>query len=188
MCCRAKSACSRRGERTGSWPPTSSHRFMQPSSGGSAPERCCCWWVARGRLDFLRVVSATVLLAVSLFGLAWSANDTSVGGAYAAFTCTILLWGAQEIAFLSGWVTGPAAVSAARPALARICETPWRRRWRAILYHELTLLVACGAADRRVDLGLDRFKPGRACGPSRLSGCCGKAPRSICFCRRARHQ
>jgi putative photosynthetic complex assembly protein 2 len=110
------------------------------------------WWFSTGavlllvgrsgRFDILRVVGATSLLAGSLFGLASTANDTSVGGAYAAFTCTILLWGAQEIAFLAGWLTGP------RPRPCPAGVTGWKRlgpALQAILYHELTLLV-CGAA------------------------------------------
>jgi putative photosynthetic complex assembly protein 2 len=110
------------------------------------------WWFSTGavlllvgrsgRLDFLRIVSAAGLVVISLFGLALTANDTSVSGAYAAFTCTILLWGAQEIAFLAGWVTGP------RPRRCPAGVDGWRRlgfALRAILYHELTLLL-CGAA------------------------------------------
>ena len=75
------------------------------------------WWFSTGavlllvgrsgRADVVRIGCAAGLLAASLSGLALSANDTSVAGAYAAFTSTILLWGAQEIAFLAGWVTGP---------------------------------------------------------------------------------
>ncbi len=83
-----------------------------------------------------------MLLAGSLSGLALTAGDTSVGGAYIAFTCTILLWGAQEIAFLAGWLTGP------RPLPCPVGVTGWRRlsyALQAILYHEFALL-ACGAA------------------------------------------
>jgi len=110
------------------------------------------WWFSTGavlllvggagRLHSLRLVSATSLLVGSLFGLALTANDLSVGGAYAAFTCTILLWGAQEIAFLAGWVTGP------RPQPCSPGARGIRRlglALQAILYHELALL-ACGAA------------------------------------------
>jgi putative photosynthetic complex assembly protein 2 len=110
------------------------------------------WWFSTGavlllvgragRLEFLRVVSATSLLVGSLFGLGLTANDISVGAAYAAFTCTILLWGAQEIAFLAGWLTGP------RPEPCPAGVKGWIRlsfALRAILYHELTLLL-CGAA------------------------------------------
>ena len=75
------------------------------------------WWFSTGavlllvgcarRFVWLQVAIAAFLVAGSLCGLAFSAGDASIGGAYIAFTSTILLWGAQEIAFLSGWVTGP---------------------------------------------------------------------------------
>lgn len=110
------------------------------------------WWfstgavlllVARsGRFDIARVCCAASFLIASLSGLALTANDTSVGAAYIAFTCTILLWGAQEIAFLAGWLTGP------RPQPCPEGLKGWKRlapALLAILYHELTLLL-CGAA------------------------------------------
>lgn len=110
------------------------------------------WWFSTGavlllvglskRFDVLRLLIAATLLIVSLFGLAASSGDASASGAYIAFTCTILLWGAQEIVFLTGWVTGPRAVAC--PPDAR-----GMRRFslaiQAILYHEI-LLLACGAA------------------------------------------
>jgi putative photosynthetic complex assembly protein 2 len=110
------------------------------------------WWFSTGavlllvgragRLEVSRALLAGVLLAGSLGGLALTAGDTSVGGAYIAFTCTILLWGAQEIAFLAGWLTGP------RPRPCPVGVTGWKRlsyALQAILYHEFALL-ACGAA------------------------------------------
>ena len=110
------------------------------------------WWFSTGavlllvgcarRFVSLQVTIAAFLVAVSLCGLAFSAGDANIGGAYIAFTSTILLWGAQEIAFLSGWVTGP------RPEPCPVAVTGWKRlgpALAAILYHELTLL-ACGAA------------------------------------------
>jgi putative photosynthetic complex assembly protein 2 len=110
------------------------------------------WWFSTGavlllvgrgaNLHSLRVVSAVSLLVGSLFGLALTAGDPSVGGAYTAFTCTILLWGAQEIAFLAGWVTGP------RPQPCPPGAHGLRRlglALQAILYHEIALLT-CGAA------------------------------------------
>lgn len=110
------------------------------------------WWFSTGavlllvgrsgRFDLLRIVCATGLLAVSLSGLALTGNDTGVVGAYTAFTCTILLWGAQEIAFLAGWVTGPRPQRC--PAGARGFDR-FGFALRAILHHELALL-ACGAA------------------------------------------
>jgi putative photosynthetic complex assembly protein 2 len=110
------------------------------------------WWFSTGavlllvgsagRFVPLQVTLVAFLVAGSLCGLAFSAGDASIGGAYIAFTSTILLWGAQEIAFLSGWVTGP------RPRPCPADVTGWKRlgpALAAILYHELTL-VGCGVA------------------------------------------
>ena len=110
------------------------------------------WWFSTGavlllvgrsgRLDVLRNAFAIGSLFASLLGLALTANDMSVAGAYTAFTCTILLWGAQEIAFLAGWLTGP------RPQPCPAGVKGWKRlglALQAILYHEL-MLLACGAA------------------------------------------
>ena len=109
------------------------------------------WWFSTGavlllvgcarRFVPLRVTIAVFLVVGSLCGLTFSAGETSIASAYIAFSSTILLWGAQEIVFLSGWVTGP------RPSR---CPPGVTGRTRlgpaigAILYHELTLL-ACGA-------------------------------------------
>lgn len=110
------------------------------------------WWFSTGavlllvghsgRFGILKVAVAGGLLLGSLGGLAFTASDGSVAGAYAAFTCTILLWGAQEIAFLAGWLTGP------RPEPCPAGVRGVRRlgfALQAILYHEFALL-ACGAA------------------------------------------
>jgi putative photosynthetic complex assembly protein 2 len=110
------------------------------------------WWFSTGavlllvgrsgRFEGVRAFVAAGLLAGSLCGLALTAGDASVGGAYAAFTCTILLWGAQEIAFLAGWLTGP------RPQPCPAGVVGWKRfslALQAILYHEIALL-ACGVA------------------------------------------
>ena len=110
------------------------------------------WWFSTGavlllvgtsrRFDHLRVAVAATFVIASLFGLAATANDISEAGAYLAFTCTILLWGAQEIAFLAGWLTGPRAEQCPSDArgLRRLGLA-----LQAILYHEFSLL-ACGAA------------------------------------------
>jgi putative photosynthetic complex assembly protein 2 len=110
------------------------------------------WWFSTGavlllvgRADgngALKLFSAGALLLMGLYGIAITADVTSVTGAFVAFTGTILLWGAQEIAFLAGWVTGP------RPERCPEEARGWRRlnlALQAILYHEVALL-ACGAA------------------------------------------
>jgi putative photosynthetic complex assembly protein 2 len=53
------------------------------------------------------MAATTVLLVAALWGLVHTRGDTSVTGAYCAFTCALLVWAWQEVAFLLGWVTGP---------------------------------------------------------------------------------
>ncbi len=109
------------------------------------------WWFSTGAILFLVglprrtyracLAVASVLSAASLYGLAATAHDPSVTGAYLAFGCGILVWGWHEIAFLTGAVTGPNI----KPALQE--TTGWRRFCNAllaILYHELAILATAG--------------------------------------------
>jgi putative photosynthetic complex assembly protein 2 len=94
-------------------------------------------WNSRGCL-----MAAAALFAASLYGLARSSGDTSVTGAYIAFTCAVLLWGVQEFGFLAGFITGPRS-----QACPEGCSG-WRRAAfavEAILYHEVALILS-GAA------------------------------------------
>jgi putative photosynthetic complex assembly protein 2 len=106
------------------------------------------WWFSTGAILWLgrlprwtfaaTMMGATLALSFALVGLHISASRTSVASAYCAFTCAVLVWGWQEIAFLLGYVTG-----------ARRSECPpesrgWKRAWHAteaILHHELALVV-----------------------------------------------
>lgn len=110
------------------------------------------WWFSTGVILWLvglprtthrwTLLWATVMLGVALCGVAASADDTRVTGAYLAFTSALAVWAWQEVAFLLGYVTGPRRTPC--PPTAR----RWRRAARAfevVLYHELALLVL-GAA------------------------------------------
>jgi putative photosynthetic complex assembly protein 2 len=81
---------------------------------------------------------ATVVLGLALAGVAASADDTRVTGAYLAFVAALLVWAWQELGFLLGYVTGP----------RRVACPPNARGWNrvrhavmAILWHELALLA-----------------------------------------------
>ena len=52
--------------------------------------------------------AATAVLAIAAVRIAVRAPaDASAAGAYAAFTCAILVWGWLEMSFLMGFITGP---------------------------------------------------------------------------------
>ena len=77
------------------------------------------------------------ILLMAFWGLEISSQQATVAAAYCSFTCAIMIWGWQELAFLLGYITGsrrsdcPAGLSG------------MRRAWYAfqtINYHELTLL------------------------------------------------
>lgn len=110
------------------------------------------WWFATGAIMWLdrlpaaarrlSMGAASVALAAAFIGLAATAEDPSVGGAYFAFTCAIVVWGWKELAFLTGTVTG--SRRSACPEGAR----GWRRAGYAldtILHHEFAIVVL-GAA------------------------------------------
>ena len=105
------------------------------------------WWFATGLVLLLvlrqhrtvraSLLGAAILFPVSLYVLAKSSGIPSVGGVYIAFTAAIVLWGTQEIAFLTGVLTGPrpAPCPPRAQGLSRV-----RYALGAILYHELALL------------------------------------------------
>lgn len=110
------------------------------------------WWFATGVILYLNglprwtfkwtMAGATVLLVLALAGLQPTAHSTRIGAAYSAFTCAILVWAWQEVAFLLGWVTGPRRSNCPPGA------TGWRRAGfslEAVLHHEMALVLLAGA-------------------------------------------
>lgn len=75
------------------------------------------WWFSTGLIIYLDGLpgntfrytfgGTTALLIIGLVGLFVTRNDTSVMGAYLAFTFGTLAWGWQEVSFYLGYVTGP---------------------------------------------------------------------------------
>ena len=110
------------------------------------------WWFSTGLIIYLdglprptfrwSMLGATLLFAVSLYGLAATRDDASVAGAYWAFTFGLTAWGWQEISFYMGYVTGP------RKEVCPEGCSGWRHFLHAIqtsLWHELAIIAAAGA-------------------------------------------
>jgi putative photosynthetic complex assembly protein 2 len=106
------------------------------------------WWCSTCLILFLdslprrsfrwSMTGATAILAAAIYGLIVSATDTSVSGAYTAFTCGVLIWGWLEISFYMGYVTGPRTKHCSHGC------SGWRHFGHAIqasLYHELAVLL-----------------------------------------------
>jgi putative photosynthetic complex assembly protein 2 len=106
------------------------------------------WWASTVLILFLdglprhtfrwSMTAATMLLGTAVYGLAISAGDTSIYGAYCAFTCAVIIWGWLEISFYMGYVTGPRTHHCASNC------SGWRHFGHAIqacLYHELAVLA-----------------------------------------------
>ncbi len=109
------------------------------------------WWFSTGVILYLdglprrsfrwSMLGATVLLAAGLYGLWWSREDASIGGAFIAFTCGLLVWGWHEISFLTGLVTGP------RKTPCPAGSSGWRRFIQAsetIIHHEIAIAATAG--------------------------------------------
>ena len=117
------------------------------------------WWFSTGLVLLLvlgrrgtvraSLIGAALLVPACLVVLAKSSAETSVFGVYIAFTAAIVLWGTQEVAFLTGRLTGPRPAPC--PAGARGVDRVLYALG-AILYHELALL-ASGLAVFVVTLG-----------------------------------
>lgn len=106
------------------------------------------WWFATGLILILdqlprethgrSTMAAAALSGAALLGLAWSAGETSIAASLCAFTCALVIWGFNELTFLTGAVTGPRK-EASPPGTTGWLRT--RHAIEAILWHELALLA-----------------------------------------------
>jgi putative photosynthetic complex assembly protein 2 len=105
------------------------------------------WWFGTGAVLYLNglpratfkwtMLGSTLVLAAAVAGLVHSSQQTTVMGAYCAFTCAVLIWSWQEIGFLLGYITGSRRVEC--PPEARGWAR-WRMALDAVNHHELALL------------------------------------------------
>lgn len=110
------------------------------------------WWLGTGVILYLdglprytfkfSMTAASAIGLLGLFGIAVSSRHTTVGAAYCAFACAILVWAWQELAFLLGWVTGPRRLPC--PDGLR----GWMRAraaFQTVAHHEVALVVLAAA-------------------------------------------
>ncbi len=107
------------------------------------------WWFTTGlvfllvlrkrRTVRLSLAGAAILFPVFLCALAISSAQTGFIAVYVAFSSAVLLWGTQEVGFLSGLLAGPRPLACPSQAqgFARA-----RYAIQAILYHEVALIVS----------------------------------------------
>jgi len=106
------------------------------------------WWVTTGAIlfavttlaqqRFALTAAAGVLLCGGLFTLHLSAEDVSTAGAYLSFLAALATWGAVEISFLGGLITGPnrKALPSELTGLPRFWSAT-----RVVLWHEIFILA-----------------------------------------------
>ncbi len=122
------------------------------------------WWLSTGFILYLdglprstfpaTMTMATITLGAALWGLVGTRADTGASGGYCAFTCALLVWAWQEIAFLLGIVTGPRREPCPPGVQGR------QRTWLAfqtVLHHELALVVLAAAVWFAVGDGENRI-------------------------------
>jgi putative photosynthetic complex assembly protein 2 len=106
------------------------------------------WWLGTGIILYLdslpartyrwSLTGATAVLVGSVVGVVASSTGATVAHAYCAFTCGVLVWGALEMSYFMGLVTGPRKTPC--PPGCR----GWRRFVLAIgtsLYHEMSVVA-----------------------------------------------
>ena len=114
------------------------------------------WWLSTGlvlyvvsrpsRTHAASMVGMTGLAAVALCSLTWIADDTTLTGAFIAFTSALFVWGWHEMSFLTGFVTGPRNTACpGRPSEPAATRAPLGFAIQAVLYHELAIAASAAA-------------------------------------------
>lgn len=105
------------------------------------------WWFGTGVVMLLdgmprgtfrwSLAISTVIAVAALVCIHRTAQYQTVASAYAAFTCAVLAWGWHELAFLTGWITGPRKAACSAPGHG---PTRFHEAVQTILWHELAII------------------------------------------------
>ena len=106
------------------------------------------WWFSTGLILVLdglprrtfrwSLVISSALAGTAFLALVHTAGKTTPADAYCAFTCALLVWGWHELAFLTGWITGPRK-TASPPGVGAF--TRFVHAVQAILWHEIAIIT-----------------------------------------------
>ena len=106
------------------------------------------WWLGTGAILWLvrlrassfrwSLLAATLVLILGLIGSGYSMRSAGSDSAYLAFASVILMWSWHELAFLTGWLTGPrrVALQVGAQGKQRLVQSV-----QAVAYHEVALLL-----------------------------------------------
>lgn len=106
------------------------------------------WWFGTGAILWLvrrpasgfrwRMAAMSAVGAASVWSAWHSMQSAGASAAYLGFASVIVMWGWHEMAFLSGWITGPRRVPLTPGArgMERFNES-----LQVVLHHELALLL-----------------------------------------------
>ncbi len=121
-----------------------------------------CWWFGTGAILWLvrrppaafrrSLLVCSALLVLSLWTTQLSMQVQTVANAYLGFASVIVMWAWHELAFLTGWLTGPRRVTLAPGAQG---WERFRQSTGVVIWHELALLLNFG-----VLLAMQQGQPG----------------------------
>ena len=119
-----------------------------PTSVTAALIAIFLWWLTTGAILFAVTrlapqrlalgAASAALLAAGLIMLHSTAEDVTTLGAYLSFVAALAIWGAVEISFLGGLITGPNR--AEMPAQFTGLQRFWSAT-RVVLWHEILILA-----------------------------------------------
>jgi putative photosynthetic complex assembly protein 2 len=107
------------------------------------------WWFSTGAILMLvrlpratysyAMITAILIAVLALAGMSATRHAATATGAFAGFAYGLIVWGALEMAFLFGYVTGPRKTPCP-PGLAGWSR--FRAAFQTIAWHELSILAA----------------------------------------------
>jgi putative photosynthetic complex assembly protein 2 len=119
-----------------------------PESVTAALMAIFLWWLTTGVILFAVATLAhqrltlgagsMILLSAGLITLHQTAEDVSAAGAYLSFLAALAIWGAVEISFLGGLITGPNRKEL--PSDLMGLQRFWSAT-RVVLWHEIFILL-----------------------------------------------